>query len=115
MKHLDPIEIPSNVSAVNTSSTSLLVNWTHIENINWRGIPLGYRIYYWSPELPLEPVLNTTALPSMNYFELKSLSKYTTYCLNVTAFNSGGDGNSSNALCLKTDQDGKVVFLNRIS
>lgn len=95
---------------MNTSSTSLLLNWTHIETLKWRGVPLGYRIVYWPPDVPGDPVLNLTTLPQFDYFELKQLRKFVTYCVKVAAFNRGGDGNFSKPVCAKTDEDGTYIF-----
>ncbi|KAK3732804.1 hypothetical protein QZH41_017706, partial [Actinostola sp. cb2023] len=102
-----PAQIPLNLTAVNTSSTSLFLNWSHIVgggNI-WRGHPLGYRIVYWSPEVPSDPIANTTVLPNTSFHELKSLRKYIAYCVKVAGYNNAGDGNYTEPLCLKTQED----------
>lgn len=106
-----PNEIPGNVSGMNTSSTTLYFTWSHIAAKRWRGIPLGYRIKYWPPEVPTDPVLNITVAPDKNNTELVSLRKYMVYCLTVAAFNSGGDGNYSEPMCIRTDEDGEYSLL----
>lgn len=102
-----PNEIPGNTSGMNTSSSSLNFRWSHIAATSWRGIPLGYRIKYWPPDVPIDPLVNTTVGPESNSVNLTSLRKYIVYCMTVAAYNSGGDGNYSDPVCVRTDEDGE--------
>ena len=47
-------------------------------------------------------------------WKLEGLEKFTNYCVQVWGFNSKGDGNTSDSICVLTDEDGKrkIISLN---
>lgn len=106
-----------NVIAQNVSSTSINVTWQPIEEKLQYGIILGYRIRYKkessaaassrrkrrSIQLGEIGVLGGNNLT----WTLEGLEKFTNYCIQVLGFNSKGDGNTSDSICVMTDEDGK--------
>ena len=81
---------PDWVTAYNTSSTSLVVKWSHVPRQYVPGKPFGYKIYYVSftdTELPFVTVNYTT-----NTTTLTSLRVYTRYRIAVAAVSSVGEG-----------------------
>ena len=113
-----------NVTAQNVSSTGINVTWQPIEEKVQYGIILGYRIRYKkgasaaassrrkrrSIEIQETEVLGGNNLT----WTLEGLEKFTNYCVQVWGFNSKGDGNTSDSICVLTDEDGKrkIISLN---
>ncbi|XP_068676118.1 receptor-type tyrosine-protein phosphatase S-like isoform X1 [Montipora foliosa] len=105
-----PIAPPQNLSAINTSSTSLRVTWAPLPLKDRRGIILGYKIVY------NKTVIRTRGSRSNDSGELSvngttleltidGLQKFTNYCIRARAFNSKGEGNYTEDECLSTDED----------
>lgn len=106
-----------NVLARNISSTGINVTWEPIEKTLQYGIILGYRINY--KKEALSPTLARRKRRSIGFLEaevlggdnitwiLDGLEKFTNYCIQVVGFNSKGDGNTSESLCVLTDEDGE--------
>ena len=106
---------PLNVKAQNVSSTGINVTWQPIAQKLQYGIILGYRISYKkeasAAALNLRrstELLETKVLGGNNLtWTLEGLEKFTNYCIQVLGFNSKGDGNTSNSICVLTDEDGE--------
>lgn len=108
---------PLNVSARNTSSTSINVTWQPIEERLQHGIILGHRINYIKqaslPKMARRKRRNVQDLEAEVLGEnnitwvLEGLEKFTNYCIQVVGFNSKGDGNWSGSICVVTDEDSK--------
>lgn len=105
-----------NVAAQNVSSTGINVTWQPIDENLQYGIILGYRIRYKkvSTVTPLRrkrrsiELLETEVLGgNILTWTLEGLEKFTNYCIQVLGFNSKGDGNTSDSICVMTDEDGK--------
>ena len=105
-----------NVAAQNVSSTGINVTWQPIEEKLQYGIILGYRIRY-KKEVSAATqrrkrrstdLLEAEVLGGNNLtWTLEGLEKFTNYCIQVLGFNSKGDGNKSDSICVMTDEDGK--------
>jgi hypothetical protein len=101
-----PGKPPQNVTAHNTSSTSIFVQWKPIPTGYTYGILRGYLVSYeksgtdnWS-----EVTINS----DITSLEIKGLRKYAKYVVQVQGFTSKGRSIiMSKAVVLKTDQDGK--------
>jgi hypothetical protein len=89
------------------SSTALELNWTALAKPFHNGILLGYRIFIWKKSEGNESSLNTTISSTIVYKKFGNLSKWTTYCVEVTAFTSVGDGPRSDVECARTFEDGE--------
>ena len=114
---LAPRGPPLNVAAQNVSSTGINVTWQPIEEKLQYGIILGYRIRYKKEASAATPLrrkrrsidpLEAEVLGGNNLtWTLEGLEKFTNYCIQVLGFNSKGDGNTSDSICVMTDEDGK--------
>lgn len=96
-----------NVSLFNVSSTALEINWTALAKPYHNGILLGYRVFIWKESEGNDFSLNTTVSSTTYYKQFEELSKWTTYCFEVAAFTSVGDGPKSDVDCVRTFEDGK--------
>lgn len=103
-----PVRAPGLVTAHNTSSTSLIIKWSHLLRTDFRGEPVGYGISYNS----------VSSLLSNNYVSVKyttnttiltNLTAYTMYVIDVSAVSSGGVG-PANTVKAQTEAEGDVVF-----
>ena len=104
---LVPSSPPPNVTAFNTSSTSIRVTWQGIPMGRIHGRLLGYSITYRGVGNHIELVkLVSTCFEHAN---LTRLSKYTRYEISVAGFTREGHGNRSNVSCT-TDEDGECVL-----
>lgn len=102
---------PLNVTARNVSSTGINVTWEIIEEKLQYGIILGYRISYKkeaSSSVVSHGCNEAKVLGGNNRtWILEGLEKFTNYCIQIVGFNSKGDGNISDSICVLTDEDGK--------
>ena len=102
-----PVRAPGLVTADSTSSTSLIVKWSHLLSKEFQGIPIGYEINYHSvsSELDINYVrVNYTS----NTTTLTNLTVYNTYVINVSAVSSGGIG-PANTARVQTDARGRKI------
>lgn len=96
-------EPPANVTAYNTSSTSIMVQWkpSAIPDIKLSGYEVLFKPRHnasaqWDTTIACNKTLNVT---------LKNLEKFTEYEILVSAFNEQGPGNFSEAVTCFTDED----------
>ena len=104
-----PNEVPVIVEIRNSSSTSLYVRWTPVNDTN--GAPLlGYIVFY-KPMAGATFVEESLASVGRNETEteLEDLDKYSNYSLRVLAFTENGNGVSSERSIVTTDEDGELV------
>jgi hypothetical protein len=95
---------PPNVTARNTSSTSILLEWDLMPEDDRNGILLGYMVYYTGRSgVEQTFVHDSTSL----YLDLQGLEKFTEYSFEITVFNSIGESNRSEIVFCKTDQNSK--------
>ena len=100
---------PDQVTAYNTSSTSLKVKWTRLEEESFQGKPIGYKIVYYPDYLESDVNFVTVYFVS-NTTTLTNLTVYTMYVINVSAVSSGGIGPANTARA-RTDAGGISVRL----
>lgn len=95
---------PVNVSATNSSTLAIKINWGPIGVELRNGIILGYRIMVGM----LNSTLEHTFTASSNQTELliKNLDKGRTYRISVAGFTSVGNGPQSAPVFIKTDEEG---------
>ena len=98
---------PGNVTAFNTSSTTITVTWSKPRGKSVQGVLLGYEITFtpaWKNASASRRVMlcrrNTT-------FLLERLLKYTLYNITVAAFTKVGIGKESEIEQTWTDEDSK--------
>ena len=78
------------IVAYNSSSTSLIVTWSHLPKQYFNGEPLGYNVRY--HPVGLERNIHFETVTYTNITELTNLSAFTIYVINVSAVSSGGVG-----------------------
>lgn len=79
------------VTAYNTSSTSLVVKWSHVQRQYFQGKPIGYMIIYYP--VGLQSDLNFVSVKdTTNTATLTELNVYTEYAIKVSAVSLGGIG-----------------------
>ena len=102
-----PVRAPGLVTAHNTSSTSLMIKWSHLLRKDFQGKPFGYGISYNS----VSSALNTNYVSvsyTTNTTTLTNLTAYTMYIIDVSAVSSGGIGPANTAKA-RTEAGGNVV------
>ncbi|XP_071620167.1 protein sidekick-2 isoform X2 [Heliangelus exortis] len=87
-----PSSGPSNVSAVATSSSSMLVQWNGIPEADCNGLILGYKVMYKEKDLEARAQFWLAEGNASRSTQLSGLGKYTLYELRVLAFTRMGDG-----------------------
>ena len=99
-----PSLAPALVIAHNSSSTSLVLKWSHLGENHFQGKPIGYDITYQPVDSENEP--NSTRVKyTTNTTTLNNLAVYTMYVINVSAVSSGGKG-PANTVGARTDAGG---------
>lgn len=108
---LVPDHPPPNVTAFNTSSTSINVTWQPIPSDHVNGILLKYHIKYWRRDKTNDNVSMVTVGSSTLYAELKGLGKYKEYFVQVAGSTVAGLGNFSESVFVRTEQDGTPYLI----
>ena len=104
---LAPRQGPEVVIVHDSSSTSLVLRWSHLPKEYFQGQPIGYKIAYnpvdFKSNIHFVSVNYTT-----NSTALTNLTVYTTYIINVSAVSSGGIG-PAKTVKAKTGAEGMHV------
>lgn len=103
---LVPDHAPINVTAYNTSSTSINVTWQPIPSDHVNGILLGYHVIYRRINKFGDNISMVTVNSTILHTELTGLGKYKLYSLQVAGRTLVGLGNFSDPVNVRTDQDG---------
>ena len=105
---LDPDGAPQNLTAVNKTSTSILVTWDEVPNDRRHGPILKYEVDYTSTA---SYVTNSKEVQApTQYLEIDGLEQNTNYTITVMASTSKGYGPASEPIFVDTDQDSKYSF-----
>ena len=95
-------------------STSISVSWEEVKADKQNGIITGYTIIYRSQTENHNG--NVTAGPNDRQKDITGLKEYVLYNITVLAFTAVGNGPSSTpVLVVRTNEDGKLVILQKIS
>ena len=95
---------PLEVSASNTSSTTLVVKWNEPGQLT-HGIFCGVEISY---RLNGSSEKSSVAITSgLTEYELTNLQPYTLYAISVTPFTLEGEGKESEEILARTGEDGE--------
>ncbi|XP_064251606.1 protein sidekick-2 isoform X2 [Passer domesticus] len=100
-----PSSGPSNVSAVATSSSSLLVRWSDIPEADCNGLILGYKVLYKEKGSEARARFWLAEGNASRSAQLTGLAKYTLYEIRVLAFTRMGDGVPSRPAVLERTLD----------
>jgi len=107
---------PLNVKAIDLSSTEVNVTWSPPANDKQNGQILGYKIFYWPESKSNSDNSNLTEIPENKEimelvpdtrlsFVVLDLEMFTSYFIQVSAFNPAGDGPRSLPVKVKTKED----------
>ena len=99
--------MPSNITAQNTSSSSIIVTWNDVPAEHQNGNITGYKVYIrnigseggWESEET-----------SQKTFSKSGLDLWTFYDIKISAKTSVGEGVQSNAVTVRTDEDGECCY-----
>ena len=100
---------PYNLTAYNTSSSSITLNWTRPQFLN--GIILSYEVIYYPVGSNNEATIINTSNTTL---AINGLAFYTRYTFAVCAVTGGGMGNYSDPVSQHTSEDGmsyRVCFI----
>ncbi|NWV73597.1 SDK2 protein, partial [Dasyornis broadbenti] len=100
-----PSSGPSNVSAVATSSSSLMVRWNDIPEADCNGLILGYKVLYKEKGSEARARFWLAEGNASRSAQLTGLAKYTLYEIRVLAFTRIGDGDPSRPPVLERTLD----------
>ncbi|NXY79293.1 SDK2 protein, partial [Glareola pratincola] len=87
-----PSSGPSNVSALATSSSSMLVRWSDIPEADRNGLILGYKVMYKEKDSDTRVQFWLAEGNASRSAQLSGLGKYVLYEIRVLAFTRIGDG-----------------------
>ena len=102
---LEPSAPPANVKGINSSSTSILVQWDELPENDRNGIIKGYNVTY--KNLTSEVEKTQTVDAPTRQVNLTGLNEFTKYDITVSAFTVKGGGPPSSAITVTTDEDSK--------
>lgn len=100
-----PNVLLADVLGYNTSSTSILIQWSNDTEGHQNVMILNYTITY--KELPNGNPQTKVVIAPTTQATLTGLNVYTNYSITVLASNAKGHGNSSNPIIVTTDEDSK--------
>ncbi|NXF47298.1 SDK2 protein, partial [Oceanites oceanicus] len=87
-----PSSGPSNVSALATTSSSMVVRWSDIPEADCNGLILGYKVMYKDKDSDARARFWLAEGNASRSAQLSGLGKYTLYEIRVLAFTRIGDG-----------------------
>lgn len=107
----------TNLTVVNSSSSSLLFTWSNVPEANRHGIIRYFVLYYWLADWPIVEKKNVTVpIESVRInppgtspefkFDIQGLKIWTNYTVQVAGFTVGA-GVPTNETTLSTDEDSK--------
>uniref|UniRef100_G1SEF4 Sidekick cell adhesion molecule 2 n=1 Tax=Oryctolagus cuniculus TaxID=9986 RepID=G1SEF4_RABIT len=100
-----PSSGPTNVSALATTSSSMLVRWSQVPEADRNGLVLGYKVMYKEKDSDSQPRFWLVEGNASRSAQLTGLGKYALYELQVLAFTRIGDGSPSHPPILERTLD----------
>ncbi|XP_044531087.1 protein sidekick-2-like [Gracilinanus agilis] len=100
-----PSSGPTNVSALATTSSSMLVRWNEIPEADRNGLVLGYKVVYKEKDSDTQPQFWLVEGNSSLSAQLTGLGRYVLYEIQVLAFTRIGDGTPSSPPILERTLD----------
>ncbi|XP_012588441.1 PREDICTED: protein sidekick-2 [Condylura cristata] len=100
-----PSSGPTNVSALATTSSSMLVRWSEVPEADRNGLVLGYKVIYKEKDSDSQPRFWLVEGNSSRSAQLTGLGKYVLYEVQVLAFTRIGDGSPSHPPILERTLD----------
>ena len=106
---IEPNAPPANVQGLNTSSTSIFVQWGEVPAADQNGVILSYTVKYTA--LPGGSEQTKVVNVRANETTVTELNEYTNYSITVFASTSKGGGNVSEPIIIITDEDSKFAVI----
>ena len=103
----EPSAPPTNISATNTSSSSIFVSWQDVPFWDQNGIITEYKIYIRKNG---DAGLWETETTATKHFAKTGLDLWEKYDIKVSAFTSIGEGPESSVLTVRTDEDSEYFI-----
>ncbi|ELK37062.1 Protein sidekick-2 [Myotis davidii] len=100
-----PSSGPTNVSALATTSSSMLVRWSPVPEAERNGLLLGYKVLYREKDSDPQPRVWLVEGNASLSVQLTGLGKYVLYEVQVLAFTRIGDGSPSRPPVLERTLD----------
>ena len=110
-----PDKSPTNVTAYDTSSTSINITWQPIPSDHVNGILLDYNVIYRRIDKLKDNISMVTVNSTILHTELSGLGKYKQYSIQVAGRTAVGLGNFSEPVFVRTKQDGSFYFTVKFS
>ena len=102
-----PSKAPDLVATRNVSSTSLVLEWSHLSEEHFQGKPIGYFVTYHTVGSDDNENVAWENF-STNTTKLTNMTVYTMYVIEVSAVSSGGIG-PANTARIRTGAEGNLV------
>nr|XP_023652571.1 leukemia inhibitory factor receptor-like isoform X1 [Paramormyrops kingsleyae]XP_023652580.1 leukemia inhibitory factor receptor-like isoform X1 [Paramormyrops kingsleyae]XP_023652586.1 leukemia inhibitory factor receptor-like isoform X1 [Paramormyrops kingsleyae] len=96
-----PVSAPANITSLNATSSSLVVQWSPIAEEDLRGFLLGYRIYYSENKQENQSIVVQVGHTEHSHV-LSGLKQQTVYMLRMSVFTAAGEGVQSDPVYFKT-------------
>ena len=103
-----PNEPPVILESNSTTSTTVKLKWSEVKQLNSAPL-LGYVIVYKEIDKKFHVNAMKSVAPVPREAILEDLKKFTNYAMRVYAFTKNGNGVPSEAISLRTQEDGKSV------
>lgn len=103
-----PNEPPVILESNSTTLTTVKLKWSEVKQLNSAPL-LGYVIVYKEIDKKFHVNAMKSVAPVPREAILEDLKKFTNYTMRVYAFTKNGNGVPSEAISLRTQEDGKSV------
>lgn len=103
-----PNEPPVILESNSTTSTTIRLKWSEVKQLNSAPL-LGYVIVYKEIDKKFHVNAMKSVATAPRETILEDLKKFTNYTIRVYAFTSNGNGVPSDAISLRTQEDGKFT------
>jgi len=103
-----PNEAPVILESISTTSTTIKLKWSEVKQLNSAPL-LGYVIVYKEIEKKFHVNAMKSVAPVPREAILEDLKKFTNYTIRVYAFTRNGNGVPSDAISLRTQEDGECT------
>ena len=98
------------MEAESTSATAIDLKWSNVTELNSNNL-LGYTIIYKEMDKNFQADNMKSVPPTPPEAVLEALKIFTYYTIRVYAFTENGNGVPSEAVSLRTQEDGTLMFL----
>lgn len=105
---LVPSQSPQNVTIHNLTSTSLVLTWDPVPLELANGVIQGYRVRVWRQADGMTPGTMNVTMINITIAVIGALQSNTRHVVQVSAYTSAGEGNSTSVLVTTTHQGGNL-------